>query len=144
MFRCWSHACHSRRYPISYALKLDFSTTYNEDEYEALIAGLKIAKELGIKTLHIFCDSQLVVCQVRKEHQAKEVTLAPYLNRVLELLDDFEYYMITHIPREKNRRADSLAKLASFRDTQLMCLVLVLSTSSFEHRPDGCRLDRGN
>lgn len=70
---------------ICYALKLDFPVTNNETEYEALIAGLKIAKEMGLKTLHNFCSSQLVVCQVRKEFQAKRARLAPYLNRILEL-----------------------------------------------------------
>lgn len=51
-------------HPIYYPLKLDFLATNNEAEYEALIEGLRITKELGIKTSHIFYDFQLVVCQV--------------------------------------------------------------------------------
>ena len=46
---------------ICYALKLNFSATNNEAEYEALIAGLKLVGELGVKSVEIFCDSQLVV-----------------------------------------------------------------------------------
>lgn len=41
---------------ICYALKLDFSATNNEAEYEALIVEFKLAKELGVQALQIFCD----------------------------------------------------------------------------------------
>lgn len=54
-----------------YALRLEFLATNNEAEYEALIAGLKIVKELGIKTVHIYSDSKLIVCQVKGEYQAR-------------------------------------------------------------------------
>ena len=79
---------------ICYALKLDFPATNNEAEYEALIAGLKLIKELGIKSIEIFCDSQLVVYQVRGDYQAKGRKLAPYLVQVQELLSNLERYDI--------------------------------------------------
>ena len=44
-----------------YALKFAFKASNNAAEYEALIAGLQIARELGDRHLHIFNDSQLVV-----------------------------------------------------------------------------------
>ena len=47
---------------LCYALRLEFPSTNNEAEYEALIAGLRIAKELNIKALQIYSDSQLIVC----------------------------------------------------------------------------------
>lgn len=74
------------------------------------------------------------MCQVRKEFQAKGARPAPYLNLVLELLSDIEYYTITH-NTEENVNADSLAKMASPRDAQLRDLVPVeiLSTSSIDH-----------
>lgn len=43
--------------PVCHALKLEFPATNNEAEYDALIAGLKIAKELRVKGLHIYSDS---------------------------------------------------------------------------------------
>ena len=46
------------------ALRFGFRTSNNEAEYEALIAGLKLAKEIKVKSLEIFSDSQLVVCQI--------------------------------------------------------------------------------
>jgi hypothetical protein len=46
---------------ISVALKLNFLTTNNEVEYEAVIAGLSLAEHLGAKNLEIRSDSQVVV-----------------------------------------------------------------------------------
>ena len=44
-----------------YALRFEFSATNNGAEYEALIARLRIAKELGVDRLQVHSDSQLVV-----------------------------------------------------------------------------------
>ena len=83
---------------IYYALRLEFAATNNDSEYEALIAGQKLAKELGVKTLDIYCDSKIVVCQVREEFTAKGPRLITYLKKVKELLGSLEHYSITHIP----------------------------------------------
>ena len=42
------------------ALRLGFSVSNNEAEYEALLTGLRIGRELGVKAIHVFCDSKLV------------------------------------------------------------------------------------
>ena len=107
---------------ICYALKLNFSATNNEAEYEAQIAGLKLIGELGVKSVEIFCDSQLVVYQVRGDYQARGQKLAPYLVLVQELLSNLERYDISHVPREQNKEADLLAKFASTGDAQQMGL----------------------
>ena len=44
-----------------YALHFEFSAMNNGAEYEALIAGLRIVKELGVDRLRVHSDSQLVV-----------------------------------------------------------------------------------
>src|SRR5690242_7373585 len=62
---------------ISYALRLNFPATNNDAEYEALIAGLKIAIEFNLKTIQIFSDSQLIVRQVLGEYRATGPRLAP-------------------------------------------------------------------
>lgn len=46
---------------VEYALRFNFLTTNNEIEYELLLAGLNIIKELKIEHLTIYSDSQLVV-----------------------------------------------------------------------------------
>lgn len=43
------------------ALTIGFTASNNEAEYEALIAGLQLAKHLGAKGIKVYNDSQLVV-----------------------------------------------------------------------------------
>ncbi|GKG43902.1 reverse transcriptase domain-containing protein, partial [Tanacetum coccineum] len=49
----------------TYALRFEFETTNNKAEYEALLLGLRITKEMEIRELIIFVDSQLVANQVK-------------------------------------------------------------------------------
>ena len=48
--------------------KLEFITPSNIAEYEVLLLGLKVAKDLGIQYLSVFGDSELVVQQVRNNY----------------------------------------------------------------------------
>ena len=57
---------------IPYVLRFWFKVTNNEAEYEALLAGLRLVKEVKVERLMIFSDSQLVVCQILGEYQAKD------------------------------------------------------------------------
>lgn len=52
-------------FKIQQALKFSFSVTNNVAEYEALIAGAKLAIELEVKVMDIFVDSQLVAKQIK-------------------------------------------------------------------------------
>ena len=52
------------------ALKFGFKASINEAENEALIAGLKLAKEMKVESLDVFSDSQLIVFQITYEYQA--------------------------------------------------------------------------
>ena len=61
------------------ALRFGFKASNNEAKYEALIVGLKLAKEMKVESLEIFSDSQLVVCQITDEYQAREEKMAAYL-----------------------------------------------------------------
>ncbi|GJS12512.1 reverse transcriptase domain-containing protein [Tanacetum coccineum] len=49
----------------TYALRFEFQTTNNKVEYEALLAGLRIAVKMKIQDLDIFVDFQLVANQVK-------------------------------------------------------------------------------
>ena len=46
------------------ALRFRFKSSNNEVEYEALIMGLNLTKEMKVESLEIHNDSQLVVCQI--------------------------------------------------------------------------------
>jgi ribonuclease HI len=56
---------------IAVALKLDFQTTNNEAEYEAVIARLSLAENLGAKNLEVRSDSQVVVSHIQGGSEAK-------------------------------------------------------------------------
>ena len=96
-----------------YALRFSFKTFNNQAEYEALIAGLRIAKDLKVEKLREFFDSLLVVGQTKGEFEAKDPVMKKYLRKVKELTPSFQYFNISHISRENNTPADSLLHLAT-------------------------------
>nr|XP_027063058.1 uncharacterized protein LOC113689487 [Coffea arabica] len=118
----------------SYALRFNFAASNNEAEYEAVIAGLQLARKLGVAHILVYSDSQLVVCQVLGEYEAREEVMHRYLSKVLQLVAHFESFKIQRIPRSQNRRADALSRLAStsFSDLNKTVLVEVLAESGYE------------
>ncbi|KAM1658613.1 hypothetical protein ACFXTN_042755 [Malus domestica] len=64
---------------IEYVLCFKFKASNNEAEYEALLAGLRLAKHLRVKRIDIFSDSQLVVNQVTNNFDAKDSSMTAYL-----------------------------------------------------------------
>ena len=57
---------------IEKSLKLDFSATNNEAEYEALLEGMAMVQRMGGKSIKLFSDSRLIVGQVKGELEAKD------------------------------------------------------------------------
>jgi ribonuclease HI len=102
---------------LKHFVRLQYPTTNNEAEYEALLTGLRIAKELGATTLRVQSDSQLIVGQVNGEYEAKEERMAKYLNFVKKIIHVFDEVILVQVPREQNTEADTLAKLASSEET---------------------------
>ncbi|GAU45602.1 hypothetical protein TSUD_285710 [Trifolium subterraneum] len=100
---------------IEVSLGLSFPTTNNQAEYEAFLAGLRLAEDIGAEEIKIFTDSQLVASQVSGEYQTKEERLLEYLNLIRTKLAKFKETEVKHVPREHNARADVLSKLASTR-----------------------------
>uniref|UniRef100_A0A2N9F9L1 Uncharacterized protein n=1 Tax=Fagus sylvatica TaxID=28930 RepID=A0A2N9F9L1_FAGSY len=82
-------------------------------KYEAYLAGLAIAYEMGIKHLRVIGDSNLVVCQARGEFSLKEPSLAPYRALAQKFEARFSTFEIEHAQRNENRYADALATLGS-------------------------------
>ncbi|XP_073355096.1 uncharacterized protein [Aegilops tauschii subsp. strangulata] len=85
--------------------------TNNTTEYEGLLAGLRIAVELGIKKLILCGDSQLVVKQVNKDYQSP--LMEAYMEEVRKLEEHFDGLQIEHVPRAENSTADHLSKCAA-------------------------------
>ena len=102
---------------VDVSLGLSFPITNNIVEYEAFLAGLRIAQDLGARRVKIFTDSQLVASQLIGDYQVWEEHLQKYVQIVLEKIKEFKTVEVTHVPREQNARADILSKLASTRTT---------------------------
>ncbi|GJX91482.1 reverse transcriptase domain-containing protein [Tanacetum coccineum] len=81
---------------FTYALRFQFEATNNEAEYEALIAGLRIAEKIGVQSL-----------------------------QVKTLASTFRAFSIKQVPRSKNKKADALSKIASTSFAHLSKQVLV-------------------
>ncbi|XP_020239496.1 uncharacterized protein LOC109818442 [Cajanus cajan] len=98
---------------IEQSLRFGFKKSNNQAEYEALLAGLRLAQDLGVTKIQCWSDSQVVTGQVNGTFQIKEPTLLLYFHAFQKLKGDFEDVQVKHTPRELNTRADQLAKLAS-------------------------------
>lgn len=101
---------------ISYALGLEFKATNNQAEYEALIAGLELAKEVRANKVKIRTDSQLVANYISEVFELKDEKMGQYLRRVRQMIKKFESMDIVQIPRSQNYRANILARMAATTD----------------------------
>ena len=101
------------RVAIEKSLRLGFSATNNEAEYEALLARMAMVQKMGGKAVEVFSDLRLVVGQVQGELEAKDLTMQEYLSQVRHLQSRFEYFHLSQVPRNKNTHADSLAIMAT-------------------------------
>ncbi len=88
--------------------------TNNRAEYEALIAGLEKARELGLagEPLEIRMDSELVVKQMRGEYKVKHADMKPLHAQARDLVSHFKGARFVHIRREENKEADALVNEA--------------------------------
>jgi ribonuclease HI len=98
---------------LLYVLQIHFCASNNIAEYEALVHGLKLAKEIGIQRILCFGDSDLVVHQVSGEWDAKDANMASYRFYVQQLCGFFEGCKFHHVPRANNDEADRLSKIGS-------------------------------
>ncbi|GJX38737.1 reverse transcriptase domain-containing protein [Tanacetum coccineum] len=110
---------------FTYALRFQFTASNNEAEYEALIAGLRIAAQMGVRNVHVSVDSKLVANQVLGTYVAKEENMVKYLEKAKNLISGFANFSISQVPRSKNKKADALSKIASTSFAHLSKQVLV-------------------
>jgi ribonuclease HI len=102
---------------LRYVLRLHFPTSNNMAEYEALVNGLRIAIEIGVRRLDARGDSQLVINQVMKNSHCCDRKMEAYCDEVRRLEDKFYGLELNHVARWYNETADELAKIASGRTT---------------------------
>jgi hypothetical protein len=74
---------------IEQSLWFAFKASNSQTEYEALLAGMKLAKEMEVTDLRVKSDSQLVTNEVSGEFQTRDPQLTKYLEKVNELAKCF-------------------------------------------------------
>ncbi|CAL2231673.1 unnamed protein product [Prunus armeniaca] len=126
------------------SFKLNFPCTNNTAEYEAFIAGMSTAREMGVKRIKIIGDSNLVLSQLQGSFAVKEPALAPYRTAAERLVRSFKQVVLEHIPGVTNRYADALATLGSrlsFIDEQPNIAVIKKDTPVVEAMAQEERLE---
>jgi ribonuclease HI len=105
------------RVHMRYIIRLHFPASNNVAEYEALVTGLRIAVELGVRHLDVRGDSQLVIDQVKKSSSCCDPKMEAYYEELRHLEDKFHSLELNHIARRYNEATDELVKIASSRTT---------------------------
>lgn len=82
-------------------------TTNNQAEYQALEFGMEQALRLGVRQLHVYMDSMLVVNQMKGIFKVKNRDLWPIHEAIKQLATKFKQVTYTHVPRELNKVADA-------------------------------------
>nr|GEU47444.1 reverse transcriptase domain-containing protein [Tanacetum cinerariifolium] len=121
---------------FTYALRFQFTASNNKAEYEALVAGLRIAAQMGVKNVQVRVDSKLVANQVLGTYVAKEDKMIKYLVIVKGLVSGFTTFTISQVSRSKNKKADGLSKIVStsFAHLSKQVLVEVLENKSIKEK----------
>jgi len=88
------------------------TATNNIAEYRALLRGLEEAEALGARTVQVQSDSELLVRQLSGQYKVRSEALAPLHRKALAQMRRFDRVLITHVPRERNTKADALANQA--------------------------------
>ena len=97
--------------PYSFVL-IDLCSN-NVVEYQAVILGLQMEIEMGIKDLDVYGDSQLVIIKLLEEFEVKKDDLIPHHKNTLQLLDKLETVKLEHVSRSANKMADVLVNLVA-------------------------------
>ena len=107
------------------SFRLGFPASNTEAEYEALLMGLKMSRQVGATWVKLYCDSSLIVSQIIGKFKAKDQRIMSYLREVEKLKCQFKRLEILHISRRNNSHVDSLATLASSVEDPLPRMVTV-------------------
>ena len=101
---------------LKHKVCLQYQTTNNKVEHEALLKGLALAKFVEADSILVLGDSQLVIGQVNGTCEAKEDRMKRYLKKVVHFMKKFKEADFVQIPREENVEADTLVKEGSMNE----------------------------
>jgi len=102
-----------QRRKYEFSLPIVVTSTNNQAEYEALIKGLELLREIRADAVEIFGDSMMVINQLAGIYECRSEVLIKYYDICLQLLKEFKDFCLEHIPRLHNEEANQLAQHAS-------------------------------
>ena len=123
---------------IECMIRLDFPTTNNEAEYEALVAGLDLAKAAGAENMIVHCNSQVITSQINGKYECRSERMKKYLEEVKNRIGSLEVKFV-QIPREENEYADHLAK-ATFAEFMIATEHVLSFVQTFSLINDGANV----
>lgn len=88
------------------------NATNNVAEYTGLYCLLAKMVRIGIQHAMIYGDSQLVIKQLNNEYKIKSERLLPLYQKIIELKREFVNIEFKWVPRELNKEADKLSRVA--------------------------------
>ncbi|XP_073294471.1 uncharacterized protein [Primulina huaijiensis] len=101
----------SPREKIKMTVRIDSLVTYNKAEYEAILVGIRAAREIRTSRVMLYFDSQLITQQIKGAYEAKDDRMLKYLQFIKTQAKIFVDWGIEQIPREENGEVDALAKV---------------------------------
>ena len=110
---------------FEHSFRLGFKAFNNEAEYEAFIAGLRTAFDMGARDVEVYSDSRLVVNQVQGSFEARDFRMKEYLMVEKQVMGKFYTANVTQVAGGRNRHANSLATLASAMTEDIPRLIKV-------------------
>ena len=87
-------------------------TTNNQAEYTALKIALEECHKMGVRHVHVYLDSLLVINQMKGIFKVKNRDLWPIHDAIKQLVKKFEQVNFNHVPREFNKLADAAVNRA--------------------------------
>jgi len=97
----------------SISLLIPNTSTKNQAEYEVVLKGIKLLREIGANVFEIVGDSMLVVTHLIGRYDCNTDILRVYHEECLELLKEFKVVSIQHVPKVQNEEAKKLAQHTS-------------------------------
>ncbi|XP_058185787.1 uncharacterized protein LOC131303013 [Rhododendron vialii] len=95
------------------SFQFDFPCTNNQAEYEVVVIGLEILRELEAREVKIVGDSNLVINHLAGTFKCYSEDLAPYCMAAVQLIQDFDNVTVKHVTRSMNTEANSLAQAST-------------------------------
>ncbi|XP_071728500.1 uncharacterized protein [Rutidosis leptorrhynchoides] len=126
----------------TYAPRFNFKVINNEAEYEALLAGMRIAQELGVKKLQAYVDLHLVANQINGTFDANEKSMQSYLG-LADVLRKLAALTFNHLEKKIlveqvfKKSTDSEITVASVEEEEATWMIDIIEFLRTGSLPEG-------